>query len=206
MSATYTSNVKLGEPAVGDTGWGVTLNNALSTLDALAPVGHLAVSTHEVPSASLQVDIAAGAYVKQDDSVGTFNATTVTLGTNLTLNLYLDGTSGFALVTNQSSWPSTAHVRLAIVVAGGTTITSVTDARKFLNVVGTWAEGTNITLGTSTGTQIGTASMQKLGFLGATPAVQQTGGSATAGGSYTNNEQSMLQKAYNALRTFGLLS
>jgi hypothetical protein len=206
MSTTYTTNVKLGEPAIGDTGWGATLNNAFSTLDALAPVGHMAVSTHEVPSVSLQVDIAAGAYVKQDTSVGTFNATTVALGASNTWNLYLDGTSSFALVSNQTSWPSTAHVRLAIVVTGGTTITSITDARKFLNVVGTWAEGTNISLGTSTGTQIGTASTQKLGFLGAAPAVQQTGGAATASGSYTATEQGMLQKAYNALRTFGLLS
>lgn len=43
-------------------------------------------------------------------------------------------------------------------------------------------------------------------FFGATPAAQQTGGASTAAASYGANEQSMLQKAYNTLRTFGLLS
>jgi len=45
-----------------------------------------------------------------------------------------------------------------------------------------------------------------IGFLGKTPAAQQAGGAATAGGTYGATEQGMLQKAYDALRTFGLLS
>lgn len=45
-----------------------------------------------------------------------------------------------------------------------------------------------------------------IGFLAAAPAAQQTGGAATAGAVYTAAEQSMLQKAYDCLRTFGLLS
>ncbi|HNP70622.1 MAG TPA: hypothetical protein PKK15_05925 [Kouleothrix sp.] len=51
-----------------------------------------------------------------------------------------------------------------------------------------------------------TGAAPTIGFLGATPAAQQTGGAATAGASYTATEQGMLQKAYNALRTFGLLT
>lgn len=46
----------------------------------------------------------------------------------------------------------------------------------------------------------------RVGFLGATPAVQQTGGAATAGAAYTATEQAMLQAAYDCLRTFGLLT
>jgi hypothetical protein len=45
-----------------------------------------------------------------------------------------------------------------------------------------------------------------IGFLGALPAVRQTGGAATAGVTYTATEQDMLQKAYDCLRTFGLLT
>lgn len=52
--------------------------------------------------------------------------------------------------------------------------------------------------------QISTAG--NVGFLGATPAAQQSGGSATAGLVFTATEQAMLQKAYDALRTFGYLS
>ena len=45
-----------------------------------------------------------------------------------------------------------------------------------------------------------------LGFFGVTSASQQTGGAATAGAVYTSAEQDMIQKAYDCLRTFGLLS
>ena len=51
-----------------------------------------------------------------------------------------------------------------------------------------------------------TGSAAAIGFLGATPAVRQTGGAATAGGTYTATEQAMIQAAYDALRTFGLLT
>lgn len=97
-------------------------------------------------------------------------------------------------------------------VAGATTITTVADARIALTASlaflalsgGALADGANVALGSTTGTRIGTASTQKLGFLGAVPAAQQTLGAATAGGSYTATEQVMLQKVYDALRTFGL--
>ena len=62
----------------------------------------------------------------------------------------------------------------------------------------------NITLGTATGTQIGTAATQKLSFFGHTPAVQPTMGAATAGTSYTANEQAMLNAVYSAVRALGL--
>lgn len=51
-----------------------------------------------------------------------------------------------------------------------------------------------------------TSSKPKIAFLGATAAIQQTGGAATAGLVYTATEQGMLQAAYDALRTFGFLS
>lgn len=71
-------------------------------------------------------------------------------------------------------------------------------ARMFLGVFDT-AERVALTLEAS-----GSAPM--IGFLGATPAIRQTGGAKTAGATYGTNEQSMLQIAYNALRTFGLLT
>jgi len=67
------------------------------------------------------------------------------------------------------------------------------------------SDGINQVFGTATGTKIGTGSTQKIGFFGVTPAVQQTGAAATAGGTYGSTEQNMLQKAYDALRTFGFL-
>ena len=43
-----------------------------------------------------------------------------------------------------------------------------------------------------------------LGFFGVTPAARQTLGAATAGATYGANEQTMLQKVYEALRNYGL--
>jgi hypothetical protein len=50
----------------------------------------------------------------------------------------------------------------------------------------------------------GSASM--IGFLGAAAAIRQTGGALTAAATYGANEQSMLNKAYTCLQTFGLLT
>ena len=118
--------------------------------------------------------------------------------------LYLDLTNSGALVVNTSGFPTTAHVRLATVVAGASTITSITDMRVAFRVIGSFADGVNLTLGTSTGTQIGTAANQKLAFFGKTPVVQPTLGAATAGTSYTTNEQTMLNAVYAAIRALGL--
>ena len=118
--------------------------------------------------------------------------------------LYLDLTNSGALVVNTSGFPATAHVRLATVVAGTTTITSITDARVAFRVVGSFVDGVNLTFGTATGTQIGTATNQKLAFFGKTPIVQPTLGAATAGTSYTSNEQTMLNAVYAAVRALGL--
>ena len=43
-------------------------------------------------------------------------------------------------------------------------------------------------------------------LLGSAPAGHQAGGAASATGTWTATEQLMLQKAYDTLRTFGLLS
>ena len=43
-----------------------------------------------------------------------------------------------------------------------------------------------------------------LGFFGVTPVARQTLGAATAGATYGTNEQTMLQKVYDALRNYGL--
>lgn len=95
----------------------------------------------------------------------------------------------------------------------------------------TFADGANIIVNTTTGTKIGTATTQKIGFYNATPVVQQTQGaitnSVTAGGStgtianytdltvYANDAAAIrndiyqlalgLQGCIAALRTYGLL-
>jgi hypothetical protein len=191
-------------PALGDRNWNTPLNGNCLALDALAPAGGLNVTTAEVPSASLNVDVAAGSFVKQDGSVGSYAGVTAQpIAASSTKVLYLDGTNSWAL-TIGASYPATPHIRLATVVTGASTISSITDNRQCFPVAGSIADGVNLALGSSVGTQIATATTQKLGFFGKTPTTQPTVGAATAGSSYTTNEQTMLQAVYNAVRALGL--
>lgn len=204
MSTTYSPNTKLAMPAIGDTGWAVPLNANCTLIDSLAPVGGLAVTKAEVPGASLNVSVAAGSYIEQDGTIGTFpGAASQAVGASATQVLYLDLTLAGAL-TVAAAYPTTAHVRLATIAAGATAISSIVDNRQCFNVVGSWADGVNVTLGTSIGTQFGTAPGQKLGFFGKMPTTQPAMGSATAGATYTSNEQAMLQAVYSAVRALGL--
>lgn len=204
MSTTYTPNLQLGQPAAGDRTWNTPLNANCTALDGLSPIGDLNVTLAEVPSASLNVAVSDGSYVQQDGTIGTYAGTaSQAIAATATKVLFLDLTASGAL-TVAASFPSTAHVRLATVVTGSSTITSIADARVACNVIGSFLDGVNLSFGTVTGTKIGTATTQKLGFFGKTPIVQPTVGAATAGGTYTATEQAMLQAVFNAVRTLGL--
>ena len=205
MANTYTPNVQLAMPATGDRTWNLPVNGNAQALDALAPVGALAVVTTEVPSASLNIRVAAGCFLRQGGTIGTYaGSVSQAMMASATSYLYLDLTSSGGLAVSTVGFPTTAHVRLATVVSGLTTITSITDARIAFDVAGSFVDGTNLILGTTTGTQIGTAANQKLAFFGKTPVVQPILGASTAGATYTTNEQMMLQAVYNAVRALGL--
>ena len=205
MSNTYTPHVQLAMPATGDRTWNVPVNGNAQILDSLAPVGALAVVTTEVPSATLNVHVAPGNYLKQDRTVGTYaGSTSQSMMASTTNFIYLDLTNSGSLTVNTTGFPTTAHVQLATVVAAASTITSITDSRVAFQVIGAFADGVNLTFGTVTGTQIGTAATQKIAFFGKTPVVQPTLGAATAGTSYTTNEQTMLNAVYSAFRALGL--
>src|SRR5512146_786465 len=129
MATTYTTNTKLQKPASGDTSWDVPINANADALDALASIGGLAVTLVETPSASLNVKVAAGSYRQQDGTIGTYAGTaSQAITTATTKVLYLDLAAAGAL-TVAAAYPTTAHVRIATVVAGATTITSITDDR-----------------------------------------------------------------------------
>jgi hypothetical protein len=204
LADTWTANLKLPIPATGDSGWNVANDARATILDGLTTAGSLAVTTHEQPSVSLLVDISAGSYQQQDGTIGTYaGVVSRAVTTAITNYLYLDLTSSGALVVG-TSFPSTAHVRLALVVAGATTISSISDQRVAFQVIGSVLDGTEWALGTSSGLQIGTATSQKLGFFGKTPIVQPTIGSGPASSSWTSVEQAMLQAVFNAVRALGL--
>ncbi len=181
MATSYTSNLKIRKPAVNDRTWNVPLNENADLLDAVAPIGALAVSLKEVPSASRDVRVAAGTFVKDDGTLVTYAGTSsFTCSASSTCKLYL--TNAGTLTESTSSWPGSNHVRLATVVTGTTTITSVMDERitiastsvaTYLALAGgTLADGANVAVGSTTGTKFGTATTQKLGLWNTTPVVQ----------------------------------
>lgn len=180
MSTIYTTNVKLGKPAAADRNWNLPLNSNADVLDALAPVGGLCVTTSEIPSASLNIQAAAGRFQRRDGTVGAFAGSTLTtLPQNQTCSLYL--TDAGSLVISTTGYPTTAHVPLATVVTSTTTVVGLTDDRVVCGVAGTdafpylplaggaLADGANVALGSTVGTKIGTATTQMLGFWNATP-------------------------------------
>lgn len=180
MATSYTPSTKLAKPGVADRNWDVPLNANADRLDALAPLAGLCVSPAEVPSASLNVQVAPGTYRKPDGTVGSFAGSPATaVGAGQATSLYL--TPAGVLTASTAGYPATSHVRLATVTAGASSIQAIGDDRVSLAVVGSDAQpflalaggslndGANVAVGATAGTKLGTASTQKLAFWGATP-------------------------------------
>jgi hypothetical protein len=171
--ATYTTNLKLAKPATAERDWGTMCNSNADGLDRNNGLADLFVSLAEVPSASLHVRVAPGVYVRQDGTVGSYaGSASQAIPASTTRVLYLDASG---TLTVAASYPSTAHTRLATVVAGASTITSITDDRVLATTCGSFADGVHFTFGTVVGTQLGTSPAEKLAFYGATPIAQRAG-------------------------------
>ena len=71
----------------------------------------------------------------------------------------------------------------------------------------TMADAANIALDTTTGTKIGTATTQKLGFFNATPVVQQAAVANPSGGAVIDTEcRAQLSLLLNRMRTLGFVA
>jgi hypothetical protein len=129
MSSTYTTRAALAMPGAGDTAWNTTLNADLAQLDAVQAVGALAVAATEQPSASLNVRVAGGTFISSTGGYVSYAGTASQAVTASTTTLLWLTDAG--VLTSGTAWPSpgTKHVRLASIVAGATTITSISDAR-----------------------------------------------------------------------------
>src|SRR5690349_7795814 len=101
----------------------------------MTAIGGLVVTPTEVPSASLNVRVTGGNYIKADGTIGTFaGVSSYAMAASTTSCLWL--TDAGAL-TAGAAFPTTAHVRLAQVVAGPTSIGSVVDNRVQCRIAGT---------------------------------------------------------------------
>ena len=103
MADTYTSSVQLAMPAFNQSGWNVEVNANCTLLDVLNPVGDFCCTTTEVPSATLNVKVAGGQFVKADGTVVTYAGTaSQAITTATTKVLYLDGTASWARLWRQA--------------------------------------------------------------------------------------------------------
>lgn len=137
MADSYSANLKLATPAAGDPNWNVELDANRQILDALNALGDLAVTTHEVPSASLAVDISAGLFVNASGVVTSYGGVSgVLVAASATTFFYLTASGTLAVSTTGFPAAPTVYVPLARVVAGASSITSISDGRVPFSVVG----------------------------------------------------------------------
>jgi hypothetical protein len=159
-------------------------------------------------SASLAADIGGSVAFRGVDDGGGIKTYGLIRGGKLNAGTGFDGY--LALETRSNGQANTTE-RLRITHAGNVGI-GVTVPSSLLHL----ADAGNITVGTTTGTKIGTATSQKIGFYNATPVVQPTTGIDEAafvensGGTAVNVDSTFggytIQQVVQALKTLGLLA
>ena len=121
---------------------------------------------------------------------GRLDCTTFVSSSTTTVTVYdsAGGTSGTIAFSAAGQWAkleafenASANFEWRVQASYGCTITTIPQVATTANLTSptisgaTIADGTNIALGGTTGTKIGTATSQKLGFFNSAPVVQQTG-------------------------------
>jgi hypothetical protein len=135
VATSYTVNAGLQMPATSDRNWDVPLNANAEALDGMTAIGGLAVTTTEYPSATLQVAVSPGNFIKSDGTVVSFaGASVYVIQASSKVDLWL---TDAGVVNSGSSFPTTAHLRLAQVVSGTTSIDQIIDERVPFSVMGT---------------------------------------------------------------------
>ena len=127
MASTFTTNAFLQKPATADRYWDIPINANADFLDGIAAIGLLVVTPTEIPSATLNIRVTSGSFIMANGTVGLFpGVSSYTVPASASTCLWLTD-SGILSAT--SVFPTTAHVRLAQVVAGPSTIQGILDAR-----------------------------------------------------------------------------
>jgi hypothetical protein len=182
MATTYTTNALLQKPAPADRHWDVPLNANSDFLDGISAIGRLLVTPAEAPSTTLNVRVTSGAYTKADGTTGVFNGTvSYALAPSTTTYLWL---TDAGVLTAGAAFPTTAHVRLAHVVTGPTSVQSVADDRLVSRTAGTGLgfvlkagdtmTGTLAVVSPTSGVSalVVNPSTPAVGFFGSSPATQ----------------------------------
>lgn len=141
MSIHTTNDVGLQYPDYKDQQWHIPIQNSLAQLEAQAPLKLLDVRPTEIPSTTLNVRIAAGWFRASTGLLVSYaGLASLAIPTGTTKWLWLDETGTLqqgSAFPNNGTW----FFPLAIVAAGPTTITSVTDQRWTARSIGGFSNG-----------------------------------------------------------------
>jgi hypothetical protein len=182
VATTFTANAHLQMPATSDRNWDVPINANAETLDGMTAIGGLAATTSEIPSTTLHVKVSSGNYIKSDGTIVSFAGNPAfAVPASSTVYLWL---TDIGILSSGSSFPTSAHLRLAQVVSGPTSVSQVVDQRIQCSVAGTGlgfvlkagdtmtGPLTVVSPGTSTPLVVADSINRLIGFFGATPASQ----------------------------------
>jgi len=122
---TRTPNAALQLPGTADRGWDAPINGNSQQLDAVPAIGGLCVTQHEYPSTTLGVNVSAGMFINNAGVYTSYIGISAYVLPASTTNLLWLTDAG--VLAHGTSWPTagTYHVRLAIVITGVATITSI---------------------------------------------------------------------------------
>jgi hypothetical protein len=174
--ADYSNRLAIPDPAHNESAWDDlwrATNAILADAEALGSLCVTLPTAQRPTSTDLTVRVEAGTFLDATGAVVTV------------------ATEDAVVHASASGWPAGNHLRLAVVVAGASTINDIADARlpwsvagdrsaTFLALAGgTMASGA-VVHATGGGVQVGGAATEKLGFWGATPIVRPAGANQAA--------------------------
>lgn len=222
--ADYSNALGAPRPGFDERDWHLLLN---AQLDLLAGMGALTALLVTLPaaerptSASLDVYVNPGMYLKADRTEAVFAGATLTIAADNAINyVWLDAAGAPQQSTTGYPAAGTAHAPLATVTAASGAIASIVDDRIGL-VVGNRALGLDylaltvddsggavgVDTGATNGLKLGTAATQKLGFWGATPVVRPASASqaavtmASVGATNSSDVSATINANFTALAT-----
>lgn len=181
MATTYDA-LGQGTPAFNDP-YTAVLDANRALLVAQAALGSLKVRAAEIPSTTLNVRVSAGSFRGTSGAIVAYAGTTAQAMTTAATNYVFLNDVG-TLQANTTGFPANV-VRLATVVAGATTITSVTDARVPWTLVGVGTPTIAAGTGAGTAPTVVIAGSDRAGLItvttGTTPTASATVATITFG-------------------------
>lgn len=127
-----TQNALLNKPSTCERHWDVPLNENVDYLDGISAIGRLLVTPSELPSASRNIRVTQGRYVKADGSVAVFAGVgSFGLPPSSTQAVWL---SEAGTLSCSGDFPVSMHLPLATVVTGPEAVLSIVDERVVLRM------------------------------------------------------------------------